>query len=89
MCNLYILKSLKDESHYIGYTSKDVKQRLNEHNNGKSKYTKAHRPYRIIATMSVESAQRAKLLEKYFKNLKNPLRVIEIMGSPDQITDRD
>lgn len=42
----YILKNLKDLSYYYG-SSSDVENRLRQHNAGKSKYTKGHRPYKI------------------------------------------
>jgi putative endonuclease len=44
MYYLYILKSQKDDSLYIGQTN-NLKRRLFEHNNGESKYTKLHKPF--------------------------------------------
>ena len=47
MYYVYILKSQKDQSLYIGYTS-DLKKRFQEHNNGLSLATKYKRPYKLI-----------------------------------------
>ncbi|MBI2031064.1 MAG: GIY-YIG nuclease family protein [Candidatus Levybacteria bacterium] len=44
---VYVLKSLKDNSLYIGYTT-DLKRRVFEHNNGLSLSTKYKRPYKLI-----------------------------------------
>lgn len=44
MYYLYILKSEKNGSLYIGQTN-NLKRRLFEHNNGKSEYTNKYRPY--------------------------------------------
>ena len=43
----YVLISLKDNSYYIGSTS-NIDQRLNYHNNGKSKYTKLKMPWNLV-----------------------------------------
>lgn len=79
---VYILTSLKDGTHYIGYTGRDVTTRLKEHNLGKSKYTKGHRPYELTKYICVETVQDAKSKEKYFKRLKNSQKVIDIIRFP-------
>jgi len=47
MYYVYVLKSLKDESRYIGYAD-DLKERFKKHQEGKVKSTRPHRPYEII-----------------------------------------
>ncbi|OGD56844.1 hypothetical protein A2V71_01040 [Candidatus Berkelbacteria bacterium RBG_13_40_8] len=50
MCSkyfLYVLKSQKDNKHYVGIT-KDIDFRVNQHNWGKVKSTKARRPLVLI-----------------------------------------
>lgn len=44
MFYLYVIKSKKDETLYIGSTN-NLKRRLFEHNSGKSEYTKKHKPF--------------------------------------------
>ena len=45
---LYILKSFKKENwHYIGITA-DLNKRLKQHNQGKTKSTKAYRPFELV-----------------------------------------
>ncbi len=43
---VYVLKSLKDGSFYIGSTH-DLASRLERHNQGRSKYTKNRRPWEL------------------------------------------
>jgi len=80
---VYILKSQKDGTYYIGYTGKRVEERLIEHNKGKSKYTKGHIPYEITKYISCKTKKKAKELEIRYKQIKNVMEVIEKMGSPD------
>jgi predicted GIY-YIG superfamily endonuclease len=66
MVTVYVLKSLADDLHYVGMAL-DVHQRLVEHNAGKSKFTKGHRPWRIIYTEVHEDWTSARIREKYLK----------------------
>jgi len=43
----YILKSVNHNKFYIGSTE-DLKERLNNHNSGKSKFTKLYVPWKIV-----------------------------------------
>ena len=44
---LYIIKSLKNKSLYIGYTE-NLNKRLKEHNNNLSFTTKKHSPWELV-----------------------------------------
>ncbi|MES0364136.1 MAG: GIY-YIG nuclease family protein [Desulfobacteria bacterium] len=44
---VYILQSLKDGSYYVGSTQ-DLDSRLERHNQGRSKYTKAKKPWELV-----------------------------------------
>ncbi len=44
---VYILKSQKDGSYYIGQT-KAVEERLRSHNRGACRFTKARRPWQLV-----------------------------------------
>jgi len=43
----YILKSIEYNKFYIGSTE-DLRERLNNHNSGKSKFTKAYIPWKLV-----------------------------------------
>lgn len=66
MYYVYILKSDKDHSLYIGYTS-DLKKRFYEHNKGLSKSTKHKLPYKVIFYEAFTDKIDAKHREIYLK----------------------
>ena len=64
---VYILKSQKDDSRYIGVTA-DLKKRLHQHNDGRSAYSNTRRPYKIIWYAAFASKEKAYVFEKYLKS---------------------
>ena len=44
---VYILQSEMDESYYVGSCA-DFSERLRRHNEGRSLYTKAKRPWKLV-----------------------------------------
>jgi len=63
----YVLKSEKDDLHYIGYTNNLIK-RVEEHNKGKNLSTNPRKPFRLIYFEACLNEADAKQREKYFKN---------------------
>ncbi|MEI6327577.1 MAG: GIY-YIG nuclease family protein [Candidatus Roizmanbacteria bacterium] len=84
MYYVYILKSHKDDTHYVGYTH-DIGKRLKEHNSGKSRYTSGHAPYDVVYFEFFSTLKEAKSREIHFKRMKN-IRVFlkMVKGSPDK-----
>ena len=66
---IYILKSGKNGSSYVGHTA-DLQKRLLEHNNGKSLSTRNKRPWKLIYTEEFQTRSEAMLREKYFKSIE-------------------
>ena len=70
MYYLYVLKSAVKDWHYIGITD-DTDKRLGEHNSGKTRSTKAYKPFIIVYTeqfLDKTSARRKEIfLKKNFK----------------------
>ena len=64
---VYIIKSLKNKSLYIGYTS-NLKNRFKEHNSGKSLATKPFRPYKLIFYEAFINKVDAKSREGHLKS---------------------
>lgn len=62
----YVLKSLKDENMYTGYTN-DLKRRFNEHCEGKVESTKNRLPIELIYYEACLSQKDATHREKYSK----------------------
>ena len=63
----YVLKSDKGDKLYTGYTN-DLRKRLLEHNNGKSKYTKGKGPFVVIYYEACLSKEKALQRELYLKS---------------------
>jgi putative endonuclease len=65
----YILKSEKNGTHYYGH-SQNLEKRLNDHNNGRVRSTKAHRPWKIIYVEEFSLRSEAREREFFFKSLE-------------------
>jgi len=63
----YILWSLKSKNFYFGYTN-DLKNRVKEHNSGKSRATSPHKPWKLIWYAGFENKKLAKDFERYLKS---------------------
>jgi len=66
---IYIVRC-NDESLYTGYTT-DLERRLKEHNHGKegAKYTRAHRPVKLVYSEKFKTSSAAKIREAEIKKL--------------------
>lgn len=67
MYYVYILKSSKSGILYYGYTT-DLKRRLEEHNSGKSQFTKGHMPWKLEFYSAFINKQKAEDFELYLKS---------------------
>jgi predicted GIY-YIG superfamily endonuclease len=60
MFYVYLLQSLKrPQEHYVGFTE-DLKERVKDHNSGKSIHTNKFKPWELIAYFSLSGIQTAK-----------------------------
>ncbi len=64
----YILKSSKDGSYYYG-SCNELYKKLAQHNAGKSRYTKGHRPYKIHFYEEFAAKTEAMKREKFYKSI--------------------
>ncbi len=67
MFYVYFAKSLRNHKIYVGYTSKEPKIRVSEHNNGNSKWSSENRPLKLIYYESYLCEEDALLREKFYK----------------------
>jgi putative endonuclease len=67
MYHVYLLKSQKRDTFYIGYTN-DIQRRLAEHNSGVIGYTKKYVPWDIVYYETFLSLEDAKKREKGLKS---------------------
>ncbi len=67
---VYIIQSKSNGRYYIGSTQ-DVDARLQRHNQGRSSYTKAHRPWKLVYTEQFDNRSKALDREYEIKNRKS------------------
>lgn len=64
---VYILQSQVDGRYYYGFSERDAKVRLDEHNEGKSFHTKKYRPWKLLWSATFSSRAKAQNFERYLK----------------------
>jgi putative endonuclease len=64
---VYVIESLLDQTRYTGMAI-DAAKRLQEHNAGRNRFTKGHRPWNLIFTEFHEDWQSGRAREKYLKS---------------------
>ena len=67
MIFVYVLRSQKNGHLYIGMTN-NLERRLEEHNTGKNRSTKAYIPYKLLTFEKFKTRVEARLREKYLKS---------------------
>lgn len=67
---VYILKSLKNGTYYIGSTN-NLDRRINEHFCGKCKYTKTILPIQLVFSQNYKNLKTARSVEYWLKSRKN------------------
>lgn len=63
---VYVIESLSDQTWYTGIAI-NAMNRLNEHNSGKNRFTKGHRPWKLIFIEEHPDWKAARIKEKYLK----------------------
>lgn len=67
MGHVYILKSIHFHKTYVGSTI-ELNNRLQQHNNGQSKFTKRYTPWKLVYKEEYKNLSDARTREKYFKS---------------------
>ena len=76
----YILYSEKLDKYYVGSTT-DIGKRLEEHNRGKEKFTKAGCPWKIVYTEVFAEVLDARKRETYIKKQKSRKYIEKLISS--------
>jgi putative endonuclease len=63
----YLQSELFPHKTYIGFTT-NLKQRLSDHNHGKSIYTKKCKPWKIIGFLCFDEEIKARRFERHLKS---------------------
>jgi putative endonuclease len=80
MFYIYILQSEKTHRYYIGSTG-NLEDRINRHNSGRNKATKAGTPWKVVYTEEFESRSEAIKRELELKSWKSHTRVAELISA--------
>lgn len=64
---VYVLQSIKNRKKYVGFTEKDPKQRLIEHNNGSNSWTRDNGPFELMYYERFHCEKDAKSRELFYK----------------------
>lgn len=65
---LYFARSMKNGKVYVGFTAKDPKIRVKEHNEGSNRWSSSNKPLKLIYYESYICEQDAKQREKFYKS---------------------
>ena len=76
---VYVLHSEKSGRYYIG-SSKDVEQRLAQHNSGMMRFSRHHRPWQLVYTEAHETLVEARRRESQIKSWKSPSYMERVLG---------
>lgn len=76
MYYVYVLKSLKDEELYIGF-SDNLKERFKSHTKGQVISTKDRRPLKLVYYESYSSEKDARMRELKLKQHKNSFKELK------------
>jgi len=68
MFTVYLLKSLKNNKSYVGYTDKNVQVRLKEHNSGANIWTRQNGPFVLRYFETYVCKEDARRRELFFKS---------------------
>jgi len=64
---VYAIESKVDKRIYVGLT-KNLENRIKEHNAGRTKSTKGYRPWKLVFWQNFNNRKEARKQEKYFKS---------------------
>ncbi len=75
---VYVLQSDRDGSFYIGHTAR-LDERLRRHNEGRSPYTKAKIPWRVVYQEEYLTRSQAVKREQELKSKKNRAHIEQVV----------
>ncbi len=73
---VYVLKSLKSGVRYVGFTTQSLNDKVQEHNQGATRWTRANKPFELIYSEEFADKTRALKRENFLKT-GNGRRVLD------------
>ena len=68
MYHVYVLRSLKNNKHYTGFTRQSLEEKLVEHNSGATKWSSSARPFELVYYETLENEGLARRRERFLKS---------------------
>ena len=68
MFHVYVLRSLKNNKRYVGYSGKTPMEKLAEHNGGATRWTRNNKPFELIHHEEFGDARSARQRENFLKS---------------------
>ncbi len=68
MAYVYVLRSLKSGKRYVGHTSKDVYERVRQHQSGTNAWTRQNRPVELVYYEEIGDIREARERERFLKS---------------------
>jgi putative endonuclease len=78
---VYILRSLSDGRYYVG-TTQNLEERLERHNQGRSKYTRNFRPWELVHFEEYPTRSEAMKREYAIKRRKSQEYIKAVVENP-------
>lgn len=84
MASVYIIHSEKTNKFYIGFTTEDVTQRVERHNNDyyEDKFTASGKPWRFFLEIKCTSLKQARQIENHIKKMKSKKYIQNLIKYP-------
>ncbi len=70
MFYVYVLRSLRNNKRYVGYTARPPLDKLAEHNMGSTRWARQNRPFILLHTEEFENSTEARKRELFLKSGK-------------------
>jgi putative endonuclease len=67
---VYVLRSLRNNKRYVGYTGKAPLEKLAEHNGGSTRWTRKNRPFVLLYQEAYDDSKVARQPELFLKSGK-------------------
>jgi putative endonuclease len=80
---VYILQSEKNKSYYVGSTQ-NLSERIERHNQGRSKYTRSLRPWNLVYSEELQDRSSAVKRENEIKSRKKKRYIEDLVRTSRQ-----
>jgi len=67
---VYVLRSLRNNKRYVGYTGKHPLEKLAEHNSGSTQWTRQNGPFALLHVEEFKESTLARKRERFLKSGK-------------------